>query len=599
MKQRYTFFKVIILFIVLMSCEEEVLDLQPIDQTTEFVYFNTPEQFKAAANDFYTKMISWRKIDDSSIYDWMDVGSDLTTKTTVYGQGGGITNAIDIYWRNPYKYIRNNNILLKKAQEYPDNKEGIKQYVAEAYFFRAWHYFFLLKRFGGVPIITSVLDVDSPELYSKRATRYELTKQIINDLDLAIKDLPIEQNISTAEKGHVSKWAAMAFKARVLLYEATWEKYVGEATDFEKGQKKENNTLKYLNEVISLTKIVIEQGGYELWNKLGDESYFYLFNLDDGLSNPLGFTKASNKEFILKSNYDFVFYKSLNNLTHTLSSLLAPNRRMMDMYLCKDGLPPSESSVFKGYQKMSDEFENRDNRLTNFVFRPGKKYWGYGLSTWGGGALYGQDFPPTIVPFYPQLYTNVNSGYLNRKFLSEHRFREDNQESYDYPQIRLAEVYLMYAEALYEKDGFISDANLDISINKIRDRAGVAHLTNELINTHPKLTMLGEIRRERTLELYGENTRFDDLKRWNIAEQELNQTVMGVRVMGNEYETFVNNGQPLFIPSAYVTFGTEPQTGAIIMDPVSNRKFTKKSYLSPIPLNQIILNPSLKQNPGW
>lgn len=598
MKKQF-FFYGLLLIGSCFACKDEVLDLEPLDQATEAIFFKNPEQFKAATNDFYTKMISWRTIDDSNIYDWMDIGSDLTSRVNTYGQGGGITGAIDIYWRNPYKYIRSNNILIQKGQVYTGNKDEIKTYLAEAYFFRAWHHFFLLKRFGGVPILTKVLDVDSPELYSKRATRYEVTKQILSDLDLAIQDLPTEQNIANNDKGHVSKWAAMAFKARVLLYEATWEKYVGESTDFEKNQKKEDKTRQYLEEAVSLTKRVMEQGGYELWDKLGDESYFYLFNLDDALSNPLGFTKASNKEFILKSNYDFTFYRAQMNISHTVTGHLAPSRKMMDMYLCKDGLPPSESTVFKGYAKMTDEFDNRDNRLNNFVYRPLKRYWGYGKSTRGGGANYGQDFPSTILPAIAILNASTSGGYGNRKFLSEHRLREDNQESYDYPQIRLAEVYLIYAEALYERDGFISDENLNISINKIRNRAGVAPLTNALISTHPKLNMLGEIRRERALELFGENFRFDDLKRWNIAEQELNQAILGARVIGTEYETYIYNGKPIYTPSAYTTFGMDAQTGSIVLDPASNRKFSKKNYLAPIPLNQIILNPNLKQNPGW
>lgn len=598
MKKQF-FFYGLLLIGSCFACKDEVLDLEPLDQATEAIFFKNPEQFKAATNDFYTKMISWRTIDDSNIYDWMDIGSDLTSRVNTYGQGGGITGAIDIYWRNPYKYIRSNNILIQKGQVYTGNKDEIKTYLVEAYFFRAWHHFFLLKRFGGVPILTKVLDVDSPELYSKRATRYEVTKQILSDLDLAIQDLPTEQNIANNDKGHVSKWAAMAFKARVLLYEATWEKYVGESTDFEKNQKKEDKTRQYLEEAVSLTKTVMEQGGYELWDKLGDESYFYLFNLDDALSNPLGFTKTSNKEFILKSNYDFTFYRAQMNISHTVTGHLAPSRKMMDMYLCKDGLPPSESTVFKGYAKMTDEFDNRDNRLNNFVYRPLKRYWGYGKSTRGGGANYGQDFPSTISPAIAILNASTSGGYGNRKFLSEHRLREDNQESYDYPQIRLAEVYLIYAEALYERDGFISDENLNISINKIRNRAGVAPLTNALISTHPKLNMLGEIRRERALELFGENFRFDDLKRWSIAEQELNQAILGARVIGTEYETYIYNGKPIYTPSAYTTFGMDAQTGAIVLDPASNRKFSKKNYLAPIPLNQIILNPNLKQNPGW
>jgi starch-binding outer membrane protein, SusD/RagB family len=574
------------------SCSEKFLDLDPLDLATTEVYFKTPAHFKAASNDFYNKMISWRKVDDSNIFDFMDYGSDLTLAVNSYGQGGITVPSTDVYWRNPYKYIRAANVIIEKASEYTGDQNGIKQYVAAAYFFRAWQHFFLLKRFGGVPIVTRVLSTDSEELDVPRNSRYEVMKQVLADLDVAIEGLPTEQNIAAGDKGQVSKWAAMAFKARVLLYEGTWEKYVGETTDFAEKQKQEDNSAKYFTEAASLAKTVIEQGGYELWNGAGDRSYYYLFVLEDALSNPAGLTKTSNKEFILKSNYDYTYYRSALNISHTVASL-GPNRKMMDMYLCTDGLPPSHSSVFAGYTKKDDEYKNRDKRLLSIAYIPGQKYWGRGASIAGGGAYYdGRAYPASIVAVNPIL--NGGFGYGNRKFLTEHRLREDNQESYDYPQIRLAEVYLIYAEALFEKDGAISDADLNLSINKLRQRAGVAPLTNALIAANSGLTMLGEIRRERALELYGEGFRFDDLKRWGIAEQELNQQVLGIKVVGTDYQTVSGN----YDPSKY-SFGIDAATGALIVDPAVNRKFSRKNYLFPLPAAQILLNNNLVQNPGY
>src|SRR5688500_8866561 len=173
-------------------------------------------------------MIGFKAIDKSSIYGWMDWGSDLLSPG--YGWPSS-TNASDIYWNNPYMYIRANNILIDKGAQYTGDYAGIKQYVAAAYFFRAWHHFFLLKRFGGVPIDTIVTTVNSALLKAPRNSRYEVTRQILADLDMAINGLPLESAIAAADKGQVSKQAAMAFKARVLLYEGTYEKYVGKATD--------------------------------------------------------------------------------------------------------------------------------------------------------------------------------------------------------------------------------------------------------------------------------------------------------------------------------------------------------------------------------
>jgi hypothetical protein len=296
---------------------------------------------------------------------------------------------------------------------------------------------------------------------------------------------------------------------------------------------------------------------------------------------------------------------------------------MMDMYLCTDGLPVQHSAVFQGYATMTSEFQNRDLRLKGFVSEPLKRYWGWGLAVDGGGAQYGVAFENSGVVFN---YTYVpslespgggrNVGYQGRKFITEYRLRETRDESYNYPQIRLAEVMLIYAEATCELgNGSISDADLNLSINKIRARAGVAPLTAALIAPYPTLTMLGEIRRERAIELEGENFRFDDLKRWNIAPQELNKNLCLCYVTGTEYETAINPKNPtkkIYTASAFpygVTTSEQASSsyagiattkaGALIFDAASNHTWTLKNYVDPIPSNEITLNPALLQNPGW
>jgi len=576
------------------SCRKNYLDLKPEDQLTEANYFTTPDQFKAATNDFYNKMISWQSVNGSSIYDFMDFGSDLSSNVTVgsevnYGRGSITAPNTDIYWDNTYNYIRNINILLKKAGAYTGNKDDIKQYVAAAKFFRAWQYFFLLKRFGGVPITTTVLDLNSPELTAPRNSRYEVVDQINADLTAAIADLPAEQAIPTVDKGHVSKWAAEAFKARVLLYEATWRKYVGAATDFNGSPGPASDQVaQFLSDAATLAKDVIDNGGYQLWNynsTLNNRSNYYLFNIDGSGSNPLGLDKTTNNEFILKSMYDYNLRKGGINLSFTVQGFMTPNRKMMDMYLCTDGLPVDKSPLFQGYSDVTKEYQSRDYRLLAYVL-------GYGS-----------------IPAVGSVTLNGGFGYGNQKFAAYNypTYRGDNQESQDYPQIRLAEVYLIYAEALMEKNGSISDADLDISINPIRVRAGIAPLTNALV-TAGGLDMLHEIRRERTLELYGENSRFDDLKRWGIAEAQLNQNLCGM-VVGDaayptEFRDASGNATSKYVPGAYVNGEATVATGkgnlkCIVIDAAANRNFKKMHYLYPLPLKQLQLNPKLVQNNGY
>ena len=596
--------------VLLSSCTKTFLDLDPTDKATEAVYYKTPDQFKAAAADFYNKMIGFKSIDKSSIYNWMDGGSDLLNPG--YGWPSAL-NATDLYWNNPYAYIRANNILIGKGAQYAGDYAGIKQYVAAAYFFRAWQHFFLLKRFGGVPIDTVVTDVNSVLLTAPRNSRYEVTKQILSDLDVAIDGLPLEASIAAADKGQVSKQAAMAFKARVLLYEGTYEKYVGKATDGDGVSSgagsvgyDAGNVTKYLTEAASLSQQVMSYTDYSLFSGVDSLSYRYLFILDDAASNPKGLTKTANKEYILSSRYDYTLLQGGTNLTHTGGGGIS--RKLMDMFLCKDGLPFSVSPLAKGYANMTDEFTNRESRMTCITGAPKQKYWGfssaYGANYTLANYLTVFNWPAYINVSYPDL-SNGGSGYGNRKWSSESVNRNDNQESYDYPQIRLAEVYLTYAEAKCELgNGAISDADLNISINKIRARAGAAALTNALIAPYPSLTMLGEIRRERTLELLSENTRFTDLFRWGIAEQELNQVPMGMIVKYNgqptEIATFTNpyTKNPAYKASTY-PFGVDATTGAVILIGPPTVPMTKKNYLTSIPLDQINLNKNLLQNPQY
>ncbi|WP_281225901.1 RagB/SusD family nutrient uptake outer membrane protein [Flavobacterium aquiphilum] len=575
----------------LFSCQDDFIDLKPQDTFTDATYFQRAADFKAYTTDFYSQLMGWRSpYGGNEVYNHMDFSSDLSVYYNFQsdvGRGTIGTVTSDVRWNNPYNWIRKTNILLSKEAGYPGNKNEITQYISEAYFFRANAYYSLLKTFGGVPIVTSVLDTDSPEVTGPRNSRYEVVTQILSDLDKAIANLPLESAIAATDKGRISKWAAKALKAEVELYEATWRKYNGTSTDFSgSGGPASDQVATFLTDAIALSKEIMDNGGYSLWNNnntagMINESYYYLFSLEDAGSNPGGFTKASNNEFILYGVYDVTLRTGNQNVSLTLTNALS-SRKMMDMFLCTDGLPPSKSPLFQGYHAVGDEYKNRDLRL-------------FGYSG--------------VTPTAPAGLTAGIAGYANRKYVAYKygTYRNALQESANYPIIRLAEVYLIYAEALFEKDGAISDADLNASINKLRARAGVAALTNSLVASN-SLSMRDEIRRERTLELYREGFRYDDLKRWGIAEAELNQSTCG-QVVGDAsyvtpYRDATGTATASYKPATYI-WGEEVVNTAkgplkcVVLDGKSNKVFSKKNYLWPIPTGQINLNPNLKQNPGY
>ncbi len=578
----------------IVSCQKTFIDLEPTAQFTDAVYFTKSSDFKAYATSFYSQLPGWS-------FGNMDNNSDLSANANAngYDLGHGTIAVGSTNWS--YSGIRNCNVLLSKANAYTGT-DDISQYVGEAYFSRAFGHFGLLKTFGGVPIVTTVLDVKSPELNAARNSRYEVVKQILADLDEAIAKLPTEQTIPNTDKGRVSKWAAKAFKAQVELYEATWEKYVGQESDGDgtsvgggKAGYDPANVNKYLTEAVAMCQDVIDNGGYELWNKnavagMNNLSYWYLFNLEDAGSNPGGFDKSTNKEFILQAVYDYTFKQSGINLTWTTSQLY-PSRKFVDLAVCTDGLPPEKSPLFQGYHKTGDEFKSRDLRLLNYLY----------ASTAA---------PASITLDYGSL---GSSGYGNSKY-GVYKFgpapngrRTDNTESANLPIIRLAEVYLTYAEALYELNGSITDAQLNASINKLRTRAGVASLTNALATANG-LDMKEEIRRERAVELYREGKRFDDLKRWGILEASLNPSRLG-RVVGDasyttDFKDASGNPTAAYKASSYVWGEEAVQTPAgtlkcVVVDSKQNHTVAKKHYLYPIPSSQIILNAKLLQNPGY
>ncbi|REE02000.1 RagB/SusD family nutrient uptake outer membrane protein [Marinoscillum furvescens] len=583
------------------GCQDRFIDLDPQDSITEAVYFTTPEHFEYASNQLHTNLVGWSAIKGAGLpneyrtafADWMDFGTDLTALAQDEGRGTLTVSNSDPYWKSHYYFLRDANMIIKKGEEYTGDQSEIAPYLATGYFFRAYHHYELLTRFGGVPLALQVYDLDDELLHTGvRNSRYEVVAQIVADLDAAIENLPFEAEISDGEKGKISKEGAKALKARLMLFEATWEKYVGTTTDGDgvtvgAGSAKPEgypSIDEMLSTAIELATDVIDNGPYELWNhndELNNMSNYYLFNIDGDGSNPAGLTKSSNREFIIQGIYDFDLRRSGGNISHVVQGRIAPSRKMLDMFLCRDGLPISQSSQFQGYNTVYDELQNRDFRM--------QSYFG-NIPENGSPALNAQSGSNAGVGIQAQKHKAFD--YPN--------YRAQGQESQNFPYMRLAELLLIYAEAKFERDGSLSDADLNYSINKTRERAGIAPLTNALVTANG-LDMLEEIRRERTIELYAENSRYLDLKRWAIAEEVLSETIYGPVIEGTVYETDASLYSPDYylFPAEEITVGDGSQLETVVLDHHSVRNFTRKNYLFSIPLEALQLTSELLQNPEW
>lgn len=582
------------LTLTLGSCVDEILDKQPIEGFTEANFYDSPEEFEQAANHLYNELNTPRNTGDSEI---LDHGSDLHANSfsNSYGQGVvPIPVNENAFFRDSYFAIRDANIIISKAAEYTGNYSEIAQYVAEAKFFRATNYFDLLQRYGGVTITNSVLDLDSEEVFAKRNSRYEVMDVILSDLADAIPDLPLQSSIASENRGKLTTEAAKAYKASVLLYEATWEKYVGATTDGDgvssgagSAGAKDNQTA-YLTESIALNREVIASGAFELWNynnepSMRNRSNYFLFNLEGSESNPLGLDKSSNKEFILYKVFDVSF--SQINTSQNAVGRLAPSRKILDMFLSTDGLPIDQSPLFQGYVNPQDEFQNRDYRMESYF----RNVFTNEIPQDGEFKLEGIVEVSGGTPFRNNKF--VSTGYLQTT--------QTPTDGHNWPIIRLATVYLNLAESLYELNGSITDAELNETINLTKERAGLPALTNAFAVTN-NLDVLDEIRRERAIELFAENSRYNDLKRWGIAEIELNQSILGPVIEGTDYE----GNSSLYNTSAYPDGEETIQTGAgllraVVLNPASARNFERSNYLRPIPTRELELNSNLLQNPNY
>lgn len=566
--------------IAAVSC----LNFSPEAQMNDDTVWKSASNFRLFANQFY----SWtRDIQSGETYQYgvsdgphSDLRSDLCAASSVnpYSQGTNTIPETDKNYTVLYKRVYYTNLLLKKAASF-GSPADIAVPVAEAKFFRAYCYFELVQLYGDAILLTEPADMDSPLMKAPRNDRGEIIDLCISDLKEAAEALPQ----TPSEEGRLCSDAALAFLSRVALYEGTWQKFhTGGATSTTNGERAGS----LLKTAADAAGEVIGNGRYKLFHsdKLGTESYRYMFILEDEQCNPAGLTTKDNCEYIFSRRHRAIDGVGLNITKAYLANAVYPTRKLADLYLCQNGLPISYAGAdnprFKGYATAVSEFTDRDNRMATTLAKRGTAVWDntsdHCRTAWDDSDL---SRAKTIGAC-------ANSGYQTHKWAVE-RLVADKYETMEFPIIRYAEVLLNYAEAVYELNGKISDAELDRSLNLVRKRVNpdMPALSNALVDGNG-LSMREEIRRERTVELIFEGFRIDDLKRWATAPTEMPQTQLGVKWKGTEFETlWANQSRQI------------DADGCIIL--YDNRQWSDKLYLYPLPADERQLNPNLGQNPGW
>ncbi len=584
---------VLLLFIatVLTSCD--YLDVKPNDIITEDKFWSTANAaaFEQYCNAYYPQLVIGHGDPNSWNESPMlagDLQSDnlLSTGPNSIAFGKNVKTNSDSQWS--WGTIRGCNAFLQNYMRSPASLETKRLYAGEIYFFKAWDYFNKMKRFGDVPWFEKVMSKDDPDLFKGRDSRVLITDSILMSLDKAIAYLPIKKNAY-----RVSRNAALMLKAKVCLYEGTWRRYRNLPGDVELLQKAYDTA----------GELMKSQYGHRLYDADGPEmSYFNLFIKEDYNNNP---------EIILSREYSAKISMGHNISRQFPFSDYGMSRDCYEEYLCSNtGKPISICGDHNPNMGYLNEMKNRDGRLkqTLAVPDPSSPYSQY-LFQQDGSVMKGG--APNIF----NLLTGTNSrpffgtsvtGYPLSKFFkkSEWEGSEAFKGSTDAPVMRYAEVLLIRAEAGAELG---KDAELDKTVNALRRRAGFPFdLTlspiedPDLVVKYPKIlgsnqNLIREIRRERRIELFAEDYRWDDLVRWEAGVNLLNRERRGAIMDPTLYSSTEINlikTKVGFNSKGFIT----PYAIRVSFVP----SFTEKNYLFNIPLVETSLNPNLlPQNPGW
>ncbi|MDR1938714.1 MAG: RagB/SusD family nutrient uptake outer membrane protein [Tannerellaceae bacterium] len=563
------------------ACESE-MEKYPLDAISPNTFFNTESDLRLYTNSFYLILPSAEGVYNESV--------DNVIKTSLEDEIRGVRIVPTSGGGWDWTQLRNINFYLMNSQKCQDTNARAR-YDGVARFFRAYFYFDKVKRFGDVPWYEEVIsDQDIAQLQKARDPRTLVVGNILNDIDYAIDNLPTVKSLN-----EVTRWTALALKARICLHEGTFRKYHTEFNlpDWET----------FLDEAIRASGELITQSGYSLYNTSNPESdYMNLFASLDAIPAEVILSRGFSDEFQV--------YHNLNYYTMTASyGRPGLEKRLVNSYLMRDGKRFTDRP---GYETMLfvEETKNRDPRLSQTIRTPGYTRIG------------------NTVKLVPEFGSTV-TGYQLIKFVSTEKYDTYEKSITDMPIFRFAEALLIYAEAKAER-GTLTQEDIDKSIKVVRDRVGMPNLNLAEANANPdpylekqyphvggtNKGVILEIRRERRIELVMESFRWDDMMRWKegatFTEQFKGMYFPG---LGNydldgdeEIDVCLYDGDRPVIEGRAVQYLKlngdvtleNGQSGCIVVNPHINKVWDEeKDYLHPIPIQERLLNPNLTQNKGW
>ena len=573
-----------VVLLSLASCDD-VLDTEPYDQFTKANYFTSETNVQLFANYFYNEFSGYGNSGNYGDFYFNTLNDDQASTGITKWSFMNVPASAGA-WNTPYVEIRRANTLIAAVPNIDAMSEAKKNnWIGIGRLYRAWQHYKLVRAYGDCYWVDKVLDPgDNDILYGPRQPRNDVMDKVLEDLNYACQNITDNANSRTA----FNKWVALAMKAEVCLYEGDYSKYV---------TKNNDRANRYLTEAKNACLEIMNSGNFAL-----NGNYQANFNSID---------LKDNREMIMYKHYvEGSLAHSTIDYTCGSTQVNGMTKDAFDSYLFKDGKPLATTSCDKSdkgvivvlddetaygeapHIDIANVLANRDPRLSAQVDSI-LQFAGCGYARFGGGSA--QSTASTGYGVYlfdtreiaPKLRQNINQNWT------------------DAPIFWYAEILLNYAEACAEM-GNITQNDLDISINLLRDRVGMPHLLTSVeadpANNMGVSNIIWEVRRERRVEMmYCKNDRYYSLLRWNqlsLLDTDTHPNLCrGAYVAGFDEEQVLIGEDYVSVKLSDVDVDADGYINC--SNNGAPRKWDAKYNLFPIPNDQITLNPEIGQNPGW
>lgn len=582
---------------LLLASACNVLDKEPLDVIPETIVWNDEKLVDAYLTGAYLNTtVLHNEADDVhnsgkpffSIFYVNNVSDESKSTSNFSGNayqykvnGLKINGGLLEYWERPYKVIRTLNEIIENLPASAVSETFKTQTIAEARFLRAFNYFYMVKRYGGLPLIKKVQKDTDPqeELYPKRNTEQEVYDFVISEANAILADLP---EIDDTNWGRPSRYAALALISRAALYAGSIAEFGVVDLDGVVGIERSQAT-RYYEESLQASAQIINEGGFQLYNANADKTAnfreLFLTKRNSEVIYALQHD-GSDKDFAGAGwAYDYFQCPFPNGWANGIHD--APYLEFAEAFEYIDGRPGTIDFQALSGQLITTQqlWEGKDPRFLATVYTQDTPWQGRNLDFYNGirredGTILTTGSYNGVLANGDQKVTQTGFGVL--KYLDE---KKDNGNSSsagifgsttDFIIFRYAEILLNHAEAAFALG---RQAEALEAINQVRDRAGISMLT---------AVDLGRIQNERRVELAFEGHRYWDLRRWRIAEDYLSRNQSGLRYI-LDYTT------RKFLVEKRVN------TDGAVNPPI----FEAHNYYFPITLARTANNPNLVENPGY